>query len=169
MISKYHTIRFVLDEAANKDPDSIDWTVWFTKVSRMFNHKIPEALLQGLLRLNLLCVNTLCEHHRGLNHRFVYNHDLKMDRFHTWIKRRDEGNKRAAEQRKRVADAKRAAEIEASIKQQEDEYKKKLPIWEKQYADLIAKRNTSNPWAQTTITRQTDEEQIDHVKLDKAG
>ena len=142
MISKYNTIRFILDEAANKDitTTDTDWTLWFAKVSRIFKHKIPASLLEGLLKLNILKVNELCEHYRGINQRSIYHQDLKNDRYHNWIKRRDEGNKRAIELRKNVEAAKRAAEIETVIKMQEYEYKKKLPIWQQQYADIVNKR-----------------------------
>jgi hypothetical protein len=143
MISKYNTIRFILDEAANKDittTTDTDWTLWFAKVSRVFQHKIPVALLEGLLKLNILKVNELCDEHYMSLTKPINHSELKNIKYHNWIKRRDEGNKRAQELRKNVEARKRAAEIETVIKMQEAEYKKKLPIWQQQYADIVDKR-----------------------------
>ena len=143
MLSKYNTIKFILDEAADKNHD-INWSTWFNKVSRIFNHKIPEALLQGLSKLNIVELTELCDKHTYIAP--INKQALQVERYYNWIKRRDEGNKRAAEQRKSIADAKRAEEMETRIKMQEYEFNKKLPIWEKQIKDLINKREKDNPW-----------------------
>ena len=95
MISKYNLIRFILDEAAVKNPN-IEWDEWFRKVSRIFKHKIPEALLLGLSKQSDT-LKMLCDEHRD-------NSKLKPrstheERYQNWIKRRDEGNQRVVEKR----------------------------------------------------------------------
>ena len=132
MISKYNLIRFILDEAAEKNPD----IEWFRKVSRIFAHKIPEALLSGLSKQSDT-LKMLCDEYRGK----PKPQSTAEDRYKNWIKRRDEGNKRAVQKRlEQKEDADRPKEILSTFVMTDDEIKQKMPDWQEQFNIIINKR-----------------------------
>jgi hypothetical protein len=134
MISKYNLIRFILDEAAEKNPDS----EWFRKVSRVFKHRIPEALLLGLSKQSDT-LKTLCDEYRSNSKPTPRSTD--EDRYQKWIKRRDEGNKRAFQKRlEQKEDADTPKEILSTFVMTDDEIKQKMPDWQEQFNTIVNKR-----------------------------
>ena len=74
-ISKYNLIRFILDESysdcentcytgddfCDREVFEAQWKNWFHKVSRIYNHKIPIQLLEGLRRKQNEALNGIIE------------------------------------------------------------------------------------------------------------
>jgi hypothetical protein len=98
-MSKYHSIKFVLDiayEDHNKLQDDLDWEKWFKSIIKMFNNKIPGSLLRGLSRKN----NTQLSRCLDLYENAVVKKEGKEEKerkeedYNRWIKRRNDGNKR---------------------------------------------------------------------------
>ena len=112
MFSKYNIIQFVLDVVPRVHDD--EWQEWFQKVSRMFNHKIPQALLDALSKKNDI-LKQLCQEHLAT---LKYSEPIK-DKHAEWIKRRDAGNERVAQQRR--LDQMKKAEEKKMLKMLEDE------------------------------------------------
>jgi gas vesicle protein len=137
MISKYNLIRFILDEAAEKNPN-IEWNEWFRKVSRIFAHKIPEALLLGLSKQSDT-LKMLCDEYRSNSK--PKPQSTVDDRYKNWIKRRDEGNKRAFQKRlEQKEDADTPKEILSTFVMTDDEIKQKMPDWQEQFKVIREKR-----------------------------
>lgn len=93
-ISKYCTIRFVLD-CAYEDHAALvnpDWHNWLISISRMFSHRIPQALLHGLLRKNNSHIEQFCI--ERLN---KLAEPINESKYEKWLERRDMGNKKAQE------------------------------------------------------------------------
>ena len=106
-ISKYNLIKFILDVSYEDKQHVIStierkhctkddyWTCWLYSVSKIFNNKMPMALLKGLHKKNNHYLNDFCnekiaeiqEENRKL-------HNLQMDKKRLWELKRDEGNKR---------------------------------------------------------------------------
>jgi hypothetical protein len=140
MTSKYNIIRFVLDEAyedrTNRPIQTQNWVEWFLKVSRMFNHKIPDSLLEALSKKNEP-LELLVEEYRK-----KARPKPSIDAHAIWIQRRDAGNARALA--KKQQEAKRIQQESKEIKlQQQETYERQMkPIWDKQYENILYERDS---------------------------
>jgi len=71
------------------------WNCWLYYVSKIFNNKMPLALLKGLYKKNNPYLNDFCEEKIKQieeNQNKLYN--MQMDKKRLWELKRDEGNKR---------------------------------------------------------------------------
>lgn len=103
MYSKYNIIRFVLDHAYEDHlKNGNGWTEWFKSVSRIFNHKIPDALLAALSKKN--------DQLRDLSVAYKAAHEEKSTKedtkYEDWKRRRDEGNRKEMQKQKEEKDIK---------------------------------------------------------------
>jgi hypothetical protein len=131
-ISKYNTIRFILDEAY-EDHKALgkDWDEWLRKISRMFNYNVPEALIEGLQRKDPSLKIT--------NNPSMYV-EASENKYTKWIERRDRGNQRRIEEMK----VKKEQEVkfieEQRIKWLEDYENKMKPKWDSDFNKFITNR-----------------------------
>lgn len=141
--SKYHAIRFVLEEALvdkmNTQTQDIDWTPWFRKVARMFNDHLPDALLDGLSR-RCDALKGLCEAHRTTRRQASQASQAPFlsaqQRYDRWIQRRDAGNARAAAERRRIQEEQRVAAKAIQNRYLESQWESMMPVWKKQLDTL---------------------------------
>jgi uncharacterized protein (TIGR02452 family) len=100
-MTKYHSIRFVLDiayEDHNKLHDKEqDWGKWFKYIIKMFDNNIPIALLKGLETKNNTHLSRCLDSYDSSI--FTVKKERKekkvADEYNSWIRRRDYGNNRA--------------------------------------------------------------------------
>lgn len=140
-LSKYHAIRFVLEDTQQQQPD-VDWTPWFRKVSRMFHDDLPDALLDGLSR-RCDALKSLCEAHRASRQASQASQAPVLSaqqRYDRWIQRRDQGNARAAAERRRIQEEQRAAAKAIQNRYVESQWESMMPVWKKQLDTLEEKR-----------------------------
>jgi hypothetical protein len=142
-MSKYHSIKFVLDiayEDHNKLHGELQWEKWFKSIIKMFNNKIPDSLLKGLSKKN----NTQLSRCLDLYENVVVKKDGKEgkeDDYNRWIKRRNDGNKRV-ELEKEIK--KRKDELEKEIQKRKDDESycdEMQPKWDTQLQEIINSRN----------------------------
>lgn len=109
-ISKYNLIRFILDEAYDDSENTAalgenfnergilvtHWKNWFHKISRIYNHKIPQSLLDGLKRKNnTFLTEIILEYEIRQLQKPVKR--TKEDEYDDWIKRVNTGNQNKRE------------------------------------------------------------------------
>jgi hypothetical protein len=158
-ISNYSLTRFILDvsfcdhQASSTDPD---WKAWFHSVSRIFSHRnIPLSVLEGLLAKNVPQLSTLCEaeitKRIEKNRRAELQAEHRNEKYERWIQRRDAGNARVQELRKKKQeiDEQKVQEIQ---RQMNESYVKQLfPVWKQRMDEIVQQRNNemSTVWATT--------------------
>jgi hypothetical protein len=111
-MTKYHTIKFILDiayEDHNKLPElEKNWEKWFKSIIKIFNNDIPIALRFGLLNKNNIQLSEILDNYIL----FLYKDvkftlkEINEDKYYKWIERRDAGNKRTLHERKKIQDEK---------------------------------------------------------------
>ena len=126
----------MLDEAAVKNPN-IEWDEWFRKVSLVFKHRIPEALLLGLSKQSDI-LKILCDEYRGNSK--PKPRPTHEERYQNWVKRRDEGNQRAVQKAIKEDASSPPKEILSTFVMTDDEIKEKMPVWQEQFNTIMDKR-----------------------------
>lgn len=154
-MTKYHTIKFVLDiayEDHNKLLDKEqDWDKWVKYIRKMFNNDIPVALLKGLAKKN----NTHLS--RCLDSIVVIKKETrgeeKIKAYNSWIKRRDDGNTRV-ELEKELEKRKQYEKYIIQKRQECEKYCNEMqPIWDATIKKIINDRKNVEDSLWNKITR----------------
>lgn len=148
-MTKYHSIRFVLDvayEDHNKLHDKEqDWGKWFKYIIKMFDNNIPVSLLKGLAKKNNTHLSRLLDLYNSSIFTFKKEKNEKNekkinDEYNSWIKRRDDGNKRAALEK----ELKKREFYEKDVIQRRKSYEiycnKMQPLWDTKLQEVISAR-----------------------------
>ena len=71
-----------------------DYCEWFRSMSRIFNHKIPEQIIRGLMAKNIPELQDMCQAELDKIKARETAALAALDKYNTWIERRDAGNRR---------------------------------------------------------------------------
>lgn len=144
--SKYNIIRFILDYAyVDHNECSDDWNTWFQSISRMFNYRIPDALLDGLSRQNDT-LREICIAYKASCKSTTLQSEA--NKYQEWKRRRDEGNSKELERRKEEKERLSIALKAHQQQQMESQWESMQPTWDKKLDDIVKRRQEEVPFIQ---------------------
>jgi hypothetical protein len=146
-ISKYNLIRFIIDVSLedHKTLENVNWQKWFFSVSRVYNHKMPEQVVKAIASTGIPQLIELCDEEmpriEKMKRSAVEKCTLEKTKYERWIQRRDAGNKRVLEEKRKryEVDLQRVKEIE--IEMNESYVQQMLPFWAQRLNEYVQQRD----------------------------
>ena len=158
---RYHTTRFVLDALghAARHPDATErafWVAWLRGVSLMFEwRELPRGLRAGMAKaahgtplLQLVLDLDPPRRQADENQRW-------LDRWLDWVKRRDEGNERAARARREGLERCAVRKREEAAQKQKEREEAMQPVWDARVKAVQRERDELLASATTGRSRPT--------------
>ena len=143
-ISKYHLTRFILDvvyEDQNKSK-ACSWDEWIRKIKRIYNNRIPDSILNGLIRKNNEELNPICE---SLLMEYMTKEQILLDRINKkevkherWLQKLEENKIKEELRKQEVKNAQREKQ-----KTLDEQFTARLMNeWQEKLTMLQEKRNS---------------------------
>lgn len=154
-ISNYNLIRVILDimYEDHKMKEKPDWKSWLHSISRIYHHKIPSKLLHALIQKNNSELSSLCSDKLMEQYKLYIKNESHILKYDNWIKRRDEGNRKAHIKVKEYKELQLKEQLKFQLKDREKQEEinnnmehQMMLLWKSKLDNIIQKRSEQNDY-----------------------